>query len=496
LLEGRYRLHDVCGRGGFATVYAAEDTRLRTPVAVKLLDVIPDPATLRRLETEVEIGARMAHPRLIRVIDMGVHAGRPFVVMPLLHGRPLTSRCGSDWRSVCALMAQFLDGMRALHEARAFARADQRTRLLHRDIKPANCFVSDDGDLVILDFGLVKPLDRPADETASGQILGTPAYMAPECLFGERATERSDVYSLGVTFFELLTGERPYAADVPGLRGIHAAMRPPPRVRDRRPEVPAPLCALVAAMMAPLPADRPVGVAVVLRDLEKFMRRRGAAHTRLLALSSAEHLPAASPANDPSPPPCPADPRPGPAPTRRWPTVVLAVVLVSLWALALRPATSPTPVDLRPVLRDIFIRARRAAASAADRSPISPTPSTRDGAPPSTAASPAAPPGSSSSAPPSRRKARRPSSGASTGARWPTPALERRLRACMRAAGVDVLDARVRLDPDRGAVEHVGVVDRAPGDRLVTCVADAVRDAPPPAAPPLRRVQLSARGTP
>ncbi len=275
VLAGRYELGEVCGVGGFARVYQARDRRIGTMVAVKLLDAVPRAVERSRFAREVEISASIVHPNLVRITDTGEHDGRPYAVMPLLHGRVLAQRRGADWRQVCRWMRQFLDGVRALHEARAFTPAAAPTRVLHRDIKPANCFVSDDGHLTILDFGLVKLLDRGPRVTATHAILGTSAYMAPECLFALPASERSDVYSLGVTFFEMLTGELPYTGGLADLHERHAKALPAPSVRDLRPEIPADLAELVQMAMAPLPADRHESVARMLRKLDSILRRIG-----------------------------------------------------------------------------------------------------------------------------------------------------------------------------------------------------------------------------
>lgn len=274
-LDDRYTLLEVRGRGGFATVYHAYDRKMNTAAAIKLLDAVPDAKMRRRFDLEVEASARMVHPHLIRVSDRGEHCGRPYLVMPLLHGTPLRDRRGANYRKVCRWMRQFLDGMRALHEARAFALDEHKTRLLHRDIKPSNCFISSHGDLTIIDFGLVKPLDGPTSVTTQGVLVGSPAYMAPECLFGEAASERSDVYSIGVTFYEMLTGEPPYSGTVAELHAIHVKLQPPPSPRVLRPELPIALAELVQQAMAPLPADRPPTVDAMLGRLERVLRSLG-----------------------------------------------------------------------------------------------------------------------------------------------------------------------------------------------------------------------------
>lgn len=267
LLNLRYEPREVRGQGGFATVYCAYDHRMKTVVALKLMHSRPTPALRRRFDLETMIGARFSHPRLVRIIDRGEHEGRPFAVMPLLHGSPLGDHKGAPWPRICRLMLQYLEGMKALHEASVFAADEHRTRLLHRDIKPANCFVSPDDNLTILDLGLVKPLDQELSDLTAGLIVGTPAYMAPECLRGEPATERSEVYSLGVTFYELLTGNRPYHGDLYALMAAHRASRPPPALRSLLPDIPADLERLVHRALALHPDLRTPTAAFMLDQL-------------------------------------------------------------------------------------------------------------------------------------------------------------------------------------------------------------------------------------
>jgi len=359
VLAGRYELGDVCGVGGFARVYQARDLRLGTMVAVKLLDAVPQAVERSRFAREVEISASIVHPNLVRISDTGEHDGRPYAVMPLLHGRVLAQRRGADWRQVCRWMRQFLDGVRALHEARAFTPAAAPTRVLHRDIKPANCFLSEDGHLTILDFGLVKPLDRGPRVTATHAILGTSAYMAPECLFALPASERSDVYSLGVTFFEMLTGELPYTGGLAELHERHAQAMRAPSVRDLRPEIPADLADLVQTAMAPLPADRPESVARMLRQLDSILRRIG-------DVAAAPPTPRPALALVPPVHAVLADP-----PRRRWPRLaalaVAATALLVAAGLGIRSAGRDVP-------QDRFERAPGPLSEPASVEPLAPEP--------------------------------------------------------------------------------------------------------------------------
>lgn len=493
LLGGRYVLHEVRGRGGFAVVYRALDTRLTTSVAVKLLDAASDEATRRRFDVELLIGARMEHPNLIRIIDRGEHEGRPYAVMPLLQGRPLARRLGRDWRSVAGWARQYFEGMRALHEARVFALAEQRVRLLHRDIKPDNCFLSDDGHLTILDLGLAKSLDPPTEPTTPSKLVGTPAYMAPECISGEPASERSDVYSLGVTFFEMLTGERPYRGNLLQLHAVHVRLAPPPSPRELRPEVPGALAALVQKMMAPLPADRPPTVAAALAQLDSFLRSIG--RRRL----------------EPAIPMAPAVVARHPTITRRqtpvasrprlWPTFVLggcAAVLLIYVALAGPLRMSQVSDDAARDLAAHVVRddtgsvahdvpesrapdpARRPAApltTSRDETPAAPPATSRDEPP----AVPPSPPPAAEPAPaskPAKMKAPRgPRRFAQVMAR-----LEPRVRACARATDIAPTPwtVRVRFEPNTRAIDTIRVLKLAADHPFARCVDRLVRAAAPP----------------
>jgi serine/threonine protein kinase len=479
VLTERYELRDVCGSGGFSRVYQAFDRQLQKLVAVKLLDAVPTGVERQRFAREVDISASLVHPNLVRISDAGEVDGRPFAVMPLLHGRTLAHRRGADWRQVCRWMRQFLDGVRALHEARAFAPMAAPTRVLHRDIKPANCFVSDDGDLTILDFGLVKPLDRGPRITTTGTVLGTAAYMAPECLFAEPATQRSDVYSLGVTFFEMLTGELPYQGDLAQLYAHHVKREPPPSARDLRPELPADLAALVRTAMAPLPADRHDSVARMLYQLDRILRRIG---------DVAAPPPTPRPALALVPPPDPPAPStrrlPNPPPARRSPLVALTLTAVALALAAVAviyvAATSVSSPPRRDehVLPDSPLRApnEHVLPDSPTRTPT--TPPAAD-APPRPEV-PATPPRTPPDDPPPITPARRPAPPRTLPAR----AAVAMLTACHTRHGVGeaiAVEVEVEVTPG-GAVERAIVLGK-PTNPETICMVDALKTLELPRGP-------------
>ncbi|MFY0542477.1 protein kinase domain-containing protein [Nannocystis pusilla] len=187
------------------------------------------------------ISGRIVHPHVLRMTDAGTYNGRPYAVSPASRGGHLGAprRALAKRRAVHAAVPR---GMRALHEASAFADPDQRTRVLHRDIKPDNCMVSPEGHVTIIDLGVIKPLDMKLRATTVGALVGSTAYMAPEYLFGfARATERSDVYSLGVSFFEMLTRELPYVGIEPeDFYKELAGRREARSVRELKPEISPP----------------------------------------------------------------------------------------------------------------------------------------------------------------------------------------------------------------------------------------------------------------
>ncbi|MGW1953875.1 protein kinase domain-containing protein [Streptomyces sp. NPDC001920] len=209
LIAGRYRLHESIGRGGMGEVWRAYDETLARQVAVKLL--LPqdsDPTATSRFRMEAQTAARIDHPNVVGVRDFGEFDNRLFLVMELVDGdslaRVLAQSGALPAERVARVAAQAAAGLAAAH----------REGIVHRDIKPGNLLLDADGTLKIGDFGIARFLDDPgAALTATGQIVGTSLYLAPERALGKQAGPASDVYALGCVLYQLLTGRPPFQAD-------------------------------------------------------------------------------------------------------------------------------------------------------------------------------------------------------------------------------------------------------------------------------------------
>jgi serine/threonine protein kinase len=252
VLAGRYRIDRELGRGGMGRVLAATDARLGRRVAVKVVSGAHEPSRVRRFEQEARTAGALEHPNVLAVYDLGEQDGVPFLVTELLDGHTLRNVLASGplpSSRVADLALQLARGLGAAH-----ARG-----VVHRDLKPENLFVTSDGRLKILDFGLAK-LAAPSDDpfpgpglTLSGAIFGTPGYISPEQARGEPAGPASDVFSAGAVLYEMLTGRRAF----PGgslIEAGHAALTREPLPLP--PSVPQPLGAAVLRSLQKDPARR------------------------------------------------------------------------------------------------------------------------------------------------------------------------------------------------------------------------------------------------
>jgi serine/threonine-protein kinase len=230
---GRYEVLERIGRGGMGVVYRARDEAMGRDVALKVLtaDLEDDPDIRTRFYREAEAAARLSHPNIITIFDVGEDGDRFFIVMELLRGATLKDFLkqsdGSQIERKLDLMCQLCAGLGAAHNASIY----------HRDIKPGNIFVRADGILKILDFGVARLAS--SSMTAAGFIVGTPDYMSPEQARGLEIDGRSDIFSLGGVFYFMLTGRKPFpATDLPTLfRQIQSSSVPPPPGVDVPPEL-------------------------------------------------------------------------------------------------------------------------------------------------------------------------------------------------------------------------------------------------------------------
>ncbi|RSS41201.1 serine/threonine protein kinase, partial [Streptomyces sp. WAC07061] len=265
VLADRYRLDRRLGAGGMGEVWRGHDRALRRAVAVKvLLDAATNEELIARFRREATIGARLQHPGITVVHDVGQHEGRLFIVMELLSGEDLGARLarspgGLPVAEAVELGAQTAEALAAAHER----------AVVHRDLKPQNLFLLPGGRLKICDFGIAHSADATAGWTVTGRMFGTPPYMAPEQWRGEHVDARCDLYALGCVLYALLSGEPPFGSAEPMyvLMRRHVEDAPlPPAV----PGVSAELGRLVLALLAKDPRDRPESagwVAGALREL-------------------------------------------------------------------------------------------------------------------------------------------------------------------------------------------------------------------------------------
>jgi len=211
---GRYHIVEQLGEGGMATVYKAFDTRLERDVAIKVIRKDAFPANMhahvfKRFEREAKALARLSHPNIVKIHDYGDYEGSPFLVMEYIPGGTLKSRMGKPFKTEEAVRL-------LLPIASALGYAHQHD-IVHRDVKPANILISEKGQPVLSDFGIAKMLEgeEGATLTGTGVGIGTPEYMAPEQCLGQEVDNRTDIYSLGVVFYEMVAGKKPFTANTP-----------------------------------------------------------------------------------------------------------------------------------------------------------------------------------------------------------------------------------------------------------------------------------------
>ena len=266
ILSGRYRLEDVIGQGGMATVYRARHTLMERPYAVKILhrELAQDEKLVERMRREGRSAAALTHPNIVEIYDFGMtDDGAPFLVMELLDGDPLRKLLWGGPMELSLLVQLATQIARGLARAHDFG-------VIHRDLKPENIFVckGDDGEplIKIVDFGIARSRED-SRLTNRGEVMGTPHYMAPERATSRDVTASCDLYSLGIMLFEMATGVLPFQSNSPTgfvLKHLHEA---PPRPSSIAPGVDPRLEALIMDLIEKDPSNRPVDVHQVLDRL-------------------------------------------------------------------------------------------------------------------------------------------------------------------------------------------------------------------------------------
>lgn len=275
LINDRYELQRLpIARGGMGEVWEGRDTKLDREIAVKFVrfpDGIPDDELIRRFVRESRITARLQHPGVPAVFDVGTEDGRPFLVMQRVHGISVSDLLSQHeqlpigWAA--AIVAQACAVLAVAHQA----------SLVHRDLKPSNLMLEPDGTVKVLDFGLAVALDLAdtSQITRSGQTIGTPAYMAPEQVLAAMSGPQTDLYALGCTLHEMLTGQQVFRGSTSYAVMNKQVDAEPEPARAIRPDVPAALDSVLQALLEKKPENRPASAAEAYEALLPFVTDLG-----------------------------------------------------------------------------------------------------------------------------------------------------------------------------------------------------------------------------
>jgi serine/threonine-protein kinase len=272
---GSYKIESVLGSGAMGVVYRGTDEKRGRPVAIKVVtsEIAHGGKVQLRFKREYEILNQFRHPGIVRNLGYGRFRGTLYIAMEFIQGVTLEKlvqeRGAMPWREVVDLGIQICDALHYAHER----------GVIHRDLKPSNLMVTSEGKIKLTDFGIAKDLDKTA-LTATGRTLGTAAYMAPEQIRGTPAvSHKTDLYSLGVVLFQMLTGKPPFEGNTPVVLMHCHLNEQPPRPSTKVAEIPRALDDLVVSLMSKTPADRPWDAAAVTMVLTELRDKaeRGAA---------------------------------------------------------------------------------------------------------------------------------------------------------------------------------------------------------------------------
>lgn len=303
ILDQRYELEELIGGGGMADVYKAKDCLLNRPVAVKILheEFKQDKEFIDKFQREAQAAARLSHPNIVNIYDVGVADGDHYIVMEYVPGRTLKDRIRQEGH---LSVSESLRVAREIAEALAHAHANN---LVHCDIKPHNILMMADGHAKVADFGIARAVTE-STMTYSGNVIGSVHYFSPEQAKGTMITPKSDVYSLGVVLYEMLTGKLPFTGDNPVSIAIKHLQEEPVPVRQIDPAIPPVVEAIVSKAMSKDPAMRPTSAELVqdISQAERMLMAGSQPMPQMAPMSqdpdATQVLPRVQPTQQPLPP--------------------------------------------------------------------------------------------------------------------------------------------------------------------------------------------------
>jgi formylglycine-generating enzyme required for sulfatase activity/tRNA A-37 threonylcarbamoyl transferase component Bud32 len=284
VLDGQYQIVEMLGKGGMATVYKAIQTSVNRLVAVKILPqtLLHDENFMKRFRQEAEVIARLEHFHILPIYDYGEYEGMPYIVMRYLEGGTLQDRVKKygplPWDEILLVTRQVAGALDYAHAR----------NVVHRDVKPSNILLDGEGNAYLVDFGIAKMTESTAHLTGSG-IVGTPAYMAPEQSQPGPPLPSMDVYALGVTIFEMMTGQQPYRAETPIAQIMMHIQNPIPSLQDFDTAIPPEVDEVVGRALAKDPAERYASAGELAHALEAAVASAGGWESSADTMIAMEH---------------------------------------------------------------------------------------------------------------------------------------------------------------------------------------------------------------
>jgi serine/threonine protein kinase/tetratricopeptide (TPR) repeat protein len=269
VVGGRYEIVKLLGEGGMGAVYRARDRELDRVVALKVIrpELARNAQVLQRFKQELILARQVTHRNIIRIFDLGQSEGIRFITMEYIEGEDLSSilmhRKKLPAPEAAGIVMQVLRGLEAAHAE----------GVVHRDLKPQNIMMDASGKVSVMDFGIARSMDA-SNMTRTGALMGTPTYMSPEQAQGQKVDARSDLYTLGIIFYELLTGKPPFEADNPMATLVKRIQERPVPPTEAEPSIPKPINDIILKMLATKPEDRHASAAEVLADLDAWEAQR------------------------------------------------------------------------------------------------------------------------------------------------------------------------------------------------------------------------------